>query len=597
MNDNKQQFRPSSDTVNDYTPLFIIRRLFSYLHPYRGKVVFALVLSILSSAFMILRPYLIKVAIDEYIVPHRYEGLALFMMLFIGVYLSRLVVEYLLQMITGIVGQYVMHDLRMAIFSHILSMEMGFFDRNKVGRLMTRTTDDVASLNELYTSGAVSILNDAGVLLGIVIMMFVLDWRLTLITLTVTPFMYLAAVLFARNVRILYRNIRRSTARVNAFLQESIQGVRVIKQMMRTAWADDKFSNLSEELRALKVKNVFQYGLFFPVLEFIGVVGIVLILGYGGNRVLIGGIEIGILVAFMRLVDMFFFPIRELAENFNVMLSAMASSERIFTLLDTKPSITNTAVPAQFNGNTGIVFDHVWFAYNGDNYVLKDMSFNVTPGERVAFVGPTGAGKSTIMQLLLRYYEVNRGRILIGGIDIREYSLADLRSMFAHVGQDPFLFNRTVRENISLGEDAVNNERISRTLSRLQIDDFTGKLENGLDTLVNERGSRLSLGEKQLVSIARAMASERQILILDEATSSIDTFTDTLIQKAIPHLMEGRTALVIAHRLSTVRTVDTIHVIVGGGILESGNHDDLMQKGGVYARLRKMHLEEPNHIS
>jgi len=584
--------RIQSDTVKEYPAWVIIKRLILYLRPYWKKVLIALILSVISSALFVVRPYLIKIVIDDYITPGNLNGLTFFMVVFIIIYFLRLFVGYYLNMTTGMVGQNVMHDLRMKIFSHILSMEMSFFDHNKVGRLMTRTTGDVASLNELFTSGAVRLINNSGILVGIFIVMFILDWKLTLLTLIAAPLIFFAAYLFSKKIRVVYRNIRRSTARINAFLQESIQGIRIIKQMMRAQWSYGKFSSYSHELMKLKIKNVFHYGLFFPTMEFIGAGCIVLVLLYGGQRIYWGTLQLGVMVAFIRLIDMFFWPVREMAENYNVMLAAMASSERIFTLLDTKPSILEPSSHVSTVDDSDIVFDGVWFAYEGEDWVLKDVTFRVAPGERVAFVGPTGAGKTSIINLLLRFYDVNRGRILVGGKNIREVSLSELRKLISHVGQDPFLFNRSVCENITLNGSSIDKNRIREVLSRIDADNFFESLEDGMDTIVMERGSRLSQGQKQLVSFSRAMAADRKILILDEATSNIDTYTDNLIQKAVPILMKGRTSIVIAHRLSTVRNVDRIHVLARGRIRESGTHSELIELKGIYAKLCKMYFEE-----
>lgn len=580
------------DATREYSPRIAIKRLMTYIRPYYHMAVSVFILSIISSILLVMRPYLIKIAIDNYITAGDLDGLSFLMMIFIAVYILRLLVGFSLGLITGIMGQKVMHDLRMDIFSHILSMEMSFFDHNQVGRLMTRTTDDVNALNELYTSGAMRIVNNSTILAGIVLMMFYMDWKLAVATMVIVPFLYITAHIFAKKIRIVYRNIRKGTARLNAFLQESIQGIRIIQLVRRADWSYKKFRMYSDELMNSKITNVRYYGWFFPVMEFIGSMGLAVILSASGWHILHGTLQIGVMVAFIRLVDMFFWPVRDLAENFNVMLSALAASDRIFTLLDTEPGIRDPLVtPGKLNG-TDIVFDEVWFAYEGEEWVLKDVTFSVAPGESVAFVGPSGAGKTSIINLLLRFYDVNRGRILIGGRDIREIPLADLRRLTAYVGQEPFLFNRPLSENISLGDENIDINRINNVLSKMGTATFFSRLENGIHTGVRERGSRLSQGQKQLVSFCRALAADRSILVLDEATSSVDTFTENLIQKAVPVLIEDRTSIVIAHRLSTIRNVDRIHVITHGRIRETGTHNDLMKRDGIYAKLCRMHMEE-----
>ncbi|MEO6488180.1 MAG: ABC transporter ATP-binding protein [Thermoanaerobaculia bacterium] len=470
-------------------------------------------------------------------------------------------------------------------------LNVQFFDRNPVGRLMTRVTTDVDALNELFTAGFVAIFGDIFVLVGIVAVLFWMNWKMALVLFSITPFIILASIWFRSGAHTTYRQVRARIAAINAFLQEHISGMATVQLFNREEREAGKFDLLNARHRDANVDSIFYYAVFYPVIELIQTIGIALIVWYGGGQVIQGTLSIGALVAFFQYAQRFYEPISDLSEKYNILQAAMAASERIFKLLDTPVHIADegTIEATQFES---IELRGVWFAYNAEEWVLKDVSFRADRGERIALVGHTGAGKTTVTALLLRFYEVQKGEILLNGIDIRRYTLASLRRMFAIVQQDFFLFSGNVAQNISLGDPAISDEAVRSASVRVQADRFISRLPEGYDAQVRERGAGFSVGEKQLLSFARALAFDPPVLILDEATSSIDTETERLIQEAIETLLAGRTSIVIAHRLSTIRSSSLILVFHHGEIRERGTHDELMRKGGLYRRLYEIQYRD-----
>jgi ATP-binding cassette subfamily B protein len=501
------------------------------------------------------------------------------------------------------VGQRVMLDLRLRIMRQLQRQELAFFDRNPVGRLMTRITGDVQALHELFTSGVVAIFGDLLTLAGIVVAMFLLDWRLALVANTVLPALFVVSMVFRSRVRSNYRRIRARVAAINSFLQEHITGMRVVQLFGREPQASAQFADRNDQHRKAFLKTVHYYSLFFPTVEFISSVATAMILWYGGGRVaaaVLGSgdaapsvIELGTLVAFLQYAERFFRPISDLSEKYNTLQSAMAASERIFDLLDRTPGIAPAAQPRRLGRARGhVVFDRVRFGYVENEPVLHDISFEVQPGERVALVGATGAGKTSILSVLTRLYDIDSGRILIDGTDIRDLAVSDLRRQVGVVLQDAFLFAGDIEQNIRLGNPEIDPERIRNAARTVHADSFIEALPNGYHTLLTERGSTLSIGQRQLLSLARVLAYDPAILVLDEATSSIDTNTEELIQKALHQVMRDRTSLVVAHRLSTIQDCDRILVLHKGVVRESGTHRELLRQKGLYARLYELQFKE-----
>ncbi|HMH54758.1 MAG TPA: ABC transporter ATP-binding protein [Gemmatimonadales bacterium] len=570
----------------------LLRRLLVYLRPYRGLTLLAVLLLLIGAGLALVGPLLTQRALDVAIPRHDMGLLGTLAALFLAALLLEFVVEYGQTLLTTYIGQRVMYDLRMQIFGHLQRLSISFFDRNPVGRLMTRVTSDVETLNELFSSGLVTVFGDVFTLLAIMTMMLVVDWRLALVTFSVIPLVWLTAMIFRRRVREAFRDIRTRLARLNAYLQERLSGMRVVQLFGREADSAARFSALNREHLEAHLRSITIYAVFFPVVEVLTAVAMALLLYYGGLRTIHGTLTVGVLAAFIQLTRRFFQPLQDLSEKFNLLQSAMASSERVFGLLDQPVSVLEPAspvmLPQPIRGE--VRFEDVWFRYGPDGpWVLRDVSFTASPGQTIALVGHTGAGKTTIVNLLLRFYDPDRGRILIDGVDIRQLSTSDLRSLIGFVQQDLFLFTGDILHNLTL-DAPVSPEAAHEAARRVGADRFIERLPAGYAHRLGERGRSLSVGERQLLSFARALALDPRILVLDEATSSVDAEAEAQIQRAIAELMAGRTSLVVAHRLSTILHADEILVLQHGEIRERGSHRELLLQEGLYQRLYQLQL-------
>ena len=572
----------------------LMRRLLGYLRPYTAQVITAFFAIVAGSALQLVQPYLIKLAIDRYIAAGDLSGLNRMALAFLAILLGSFVCEYVQTFAMQLTGQRIMFDLRMQIYRHLQRLDIQFYDRNPVGRLMTRVTTDVDVLNDLFTSGVITVFGDVFTLAGIMIVMLSLNWRLALVAFAVLPLIVLVTQWFRRNVRESYRTVRTWIAKINAYLQENIGGMATVQLFRREQRNFRRFDEINQGHRDANLDSIFYYAVFYPAIEAIGALAAALIIWYGGGRVLAGALTLGALVAFIQYSQRFFRPISDLSEKFNLLQASMASSERIFTLLDTGVVIRNPEAPvARASPARGhIAFDHVSFGYGTDARVLHDISFEVAPGERVGIVGATGAGKSTIINLLMRFYDVSTGAIRVDGVDVREMALDDLRALFSLVLQDVQLFAGTIGDNVRLGNRAITDLDIRRAVEAVHADRFIDRLPGGLASPVAERGATLSVGQKQLLSFARALAFNPRILVLDEATSSVDTETELLIRDALKVLMAGRTTIAIAHRLSTIQDMDKILVLHKGELREAGTHQQLLAQRGIYYRLYQLQYKD-----
>jgi len=577
----------------------LMRRLIRYLRPYRWHVVLGIFTSLLISGMEAVRPLFTKIAVDVDIANGDKRGLLVTTALFFSVLVVRGFIQYINAYLTQWIGQRTIYDLRIEVYRHIQRLSLRFFDRTPVGRLITRVTNDVEVLNEMFSSGIVMVFSDVFTIIGIFYFMFSMDWQLSLVTLSVMPFLFYGTFLFRRKAREAYRDVRTQVARINSFMQEHITGMLVSQIFGRQKKESEQFAEINAAHRDANMRSIFAYAIFYPGVDLIGAVAIGLIIWYAGFNAMEGTVTLGTIMAFVQFNEMFWRPIRDLAEKYNILQTAMASSERLFQLLDDQSILPVRPDPTPLSEVRGAVeFRNVWFAYNGSDadippeWVLRDISFSIRAGETVAFVGHTGAGKTSIINLLSRFYDAQRGSILVDGHEIRDLRPEDLRRHIAVVLQDVFLFSGDIKGNIGLGEPQITEDRIRAAARVVGAHRFIEQLPDGYDAPVKERGATLSVGQKQLLSFARALAINPRILILDEATSSVDTETEMLIQSAIRKLLHGRTSIVIAHRLSTIQTADTIIVLHKGEIREMGSHQELLARNGIYRRLYDLQYKD-----
>lgn len=599
------------DAIGKTYDFQIARRLLRYLKPYWKIVAAALGLTLFTNILLSTQPYFTKVAVDDFIVPQQTDGVWLFALAFFGVFFFRFLFSYIQEVLLNHVGQRVMFDLRTEIFTKLQRQELAYYDRYPVGRIITRLTSDVDALNEMFTSGVIDVLGDLVVIFAITAWLFVIDWKLAIVTLVTVPLLFICTNWFRKHARRGFDRVRTRNAKLNAFLQEYLSGAQTVQLMNAERKAQSRFHDINDDYRNANIETIYYYAIFYPLVDFIGAFGIALVIfafGYQHLPTLSAAgdaVTVGVLAAFIQYSLQLFQPIRDLSDKFNVLQAAIVASHRIFILLDLDIDVKSPDQPKKSGKLIGnIEFQNVWFAYKDEEWVLKDISFKVEPGESIALVGHTGSGKTTITNLLMRFYDVQKGRILVDGVDVRDWNLRDLRSNFAVVLQDVFLFSGSIEDNIRLGNSDIDNDRIEWAAKEVRADRFVQRLDNGYGTLVKERGAGLSVGQKQLISFARALAFDPKILILDEATSSIDTETEQLIQQAVERVMEGRTSLVVAHRLSTIQRCDRIMVLHHGELRESGTHNELLGLRGLYWRLyqlqysdEKLHVSDPANLS
>ncbi|QNL47716.1 ABC transporter ATP-binding protein [Olivibacter sp. SDN3] len=565
--------------------LQLLRRLGSYLRPYKGYFFWSVLLTIVIAAISPLMPMLVEYTLDHYILKNDFDGLTLMAALMLGILFFQTVVRYYHTLLTNTLGQSVIRDLRVATFNHITSLRLKYFDKTPIGRLITRTVSDLETIADIFSEGLIQIIGDILQLVVIISVMFYTDWQLTLIVLVPMPFMIIATYFFKEAMKSAFQDVRYWVSNLNTFLQEHISGVSLIQYFAREKQEMNKFKAINAQHRNAHIRSNWYFSIFFPLIEIIMAIALGLLVWYGSKSILAERISPGVVVAFIMYINMIFRPIRELVDKFNTLQMGMVGAERIFSVLDTDEQTPNNGKyrPEKIKGE--IIFDRVWFAYDEEKWVLKDVSFTVKPGETLALVGATGAGKSSTINILSRFYEINRGTIQLDGVDIREYDINYLRQTIATVLQDVFLFSNSIMSNITLDDSAITREEVIKAAKKVGADTFIAHLPGGYDYEVKERGATLSAGQAQLISFIRALVHDPRILVLDEATSSVDTETELLIQQAIDTLMTDRTSIVIAHRLSTIQKADKIIVLDQGEIKEIGNHQELLHLNGYYKRL------------
>lgn len=569
----------------------VLKKLYRFVKPYQGRFYFLVFLTIALALLAPTRPYFIQVAIDNYVAVGDTPGLVRIIYLLVFLLVLQSVVQFAHTYLSGWIGQVIIKDIRIKLYRHLLRMRLKFFDNTPIGRLVTRNVSDIETLANVFSEGLAAIIGDLLQLVTILAVMFWVDWRLTLVSLCTLPLLLISTYIFKEKIKVAFNDVRNAVANLNSFLQEHITGMNIVQIFNREQREYEKFQEINREHRKAHINSVMYYSIYFPVAEIIQAIGTGLVVWYGATRVFDMDMQVGVLISFIMYLQLFFRPIRMIADRYNTLQMGVVSSSRIFKLLESDDQIPNEGKwkPDSIQGH--IQFNGVWFAYNDEDWVLKNISFEVKPGETIALVGATGAGKSSIINLINRFYEINKGTITVDGKDIREFELGALRKHIGVVLQDVFLFSDTIYHNITLGNPDISREQVMKAAKLVGAKKFIEKLPGGLDYNVMERGATLSVGQRQLISFVRAIVYDPEIIILDEATSSVDTETEEMIQKAIKKMMKGRTSIVIAHRLSTIQSADNIIVMDHGEIKESGTHDSLLELSGYYSRLHQMQLK------
>ena len=573
----------------------VLKRLFSFVKPYKGYFILLIFLTLFLAVLAPARPYIIQITLDKFVVIGDYNGLINMVLLLIGILFVQAFIQYAHTYLSGWLGQSAIHDIRIKLFDHLSHLRLKFFDNTPIGKLVTRVVSDIETLSDVFSQGLAAMLGDLLQLVFILGIMFYTDWRLALISLATFPVLVISTYIFKEKIKVSFTNVRNAVANLNAFVQEHITGMSIVQIFNSENREMEKFKEINKDHRQANIRSVLYYAIYFPVVEIIGAIGVGLLIWVGAKGVINQeetGITLGMLVAFIMYIQLFFRPIRMIADRFNTLQLGIVSTSRIIQLLDNDEHTPDNGniVAGKLKGE--VEFRRVWFAYNKADYVLKDISFNAEKGETIAFVGATGAGKSSIINLLNRYYEINRGSITVDGVDIYEYDLKSLRKNIGLVLQDVFLFSDSIRQNITLGNPEITDEQIMHAVKLVGVGKLIERLPGGLDYNVMERGATLSVGQRQIISFVRAMVYDPQIIILDEATSSVDTETEEMIQEAIEKLMKGRTSIVIAHRLSTIQNADKIIVLDKGEVKETGSHQELIDQNGFYAQLHRMQFRE-----
>lgn len=569
----------------------VLKQLYNFVKPYKPQFYFLIFLTIALAILAPTRPYFIQVAIDDYITVGDTVGLLRIIYLLVGLMILQAIVQWAHTYYSGWIGQVIIRDIRVKLYKHLLKLRLKFFDNTPIGRLVTRNISDIETLADVFSEGLAAIIGDLLQLVTILGVMFYIDWKLTLVSLCTLPLMLVSTYVFKEKIKITFNDVRNAVSNLNSFLQEHITGMNIIQIFNREDREFQKFQEINKEHARAHIRSVLYYSIYFPVAEIIQAIGIGLVVWYGAVGVLGMELQIGVLISFIMYLQLFFRPIRMIADRFNTLQMGVVSSARIFKLLDSKEHIDNEGYYAPERVKGHIEFNHVSFAYVDEDYVLKDISFEVKAGQTVALVGATGAGKSSIINLISRFYEINKGSITIDGRDVKDFELGILRKHIGVVLQDVFLFSNSIYYNITLGNPDITREQVMYAADLAGAKRFIERLPGGLDYNVMERGATLSVGQRQLISFVRAMVYNPEIIILDEATSSVDTETEELIQDSIDHMMKGRTSIVIAHRLSTIQKADKIIVLNKGEIVESGSHDYLLEHGGYYTQLHQMQLK------